>query len=203
MQNEENTVLFANEDDECMHVAGSESGWVVDTTASYHTTPVRDIFCKYVAGDFGNVKMGNASYSKIAGIGYVCIKTNLGCTLLLKDVRHVPDLPINLISVFALDRDGYENHFANQKWRLTKGSLVIEKGDAWGTLYKTNAEICQGELNAVSNDISTDLWHRRMGHMSEKGLQILAKKSRISFQKGTTVKPCDYCLFGKQHRVSF
>ena len=27
--------------------------------------------------------------------------------------------------------------------------------------------------------------------------------SLISFAKGTTVNSCDYCLFGKQHRVSF
>ena len=39
--------------------------------------------------------------------------------------------------------------------------------------------------------------------MSEKGLQILAKKSLIPFAKGIILKPCDYCLFGKQHRVSF
>ena len=118
-------------------------------------------------------------------------------------MRHVPDLRMNLISGIALDRDGYESYFANQKWRLTKGSLVIAKGVARGTLYRTNAEICQGELNAAQDEISVDLWHKRMGHMSEKGLQILAKKSLISYAKGTTVKPCDYCLFGKQHRFSF
>ena len=39
--------------------------------------------------------------------------------------------------------------------------------------------------------------------MSEKWLQILAKKSLIPFAKGTSLNPCDFCLFGKQHRVSF
>ena len=39
--------------------------------------------------------------------------------------------------------------------------------------------------------------------MSEKVLQILSKKSLISFAKGTMIKSCNYCLFGKQHRVSF
>ena len=39
--------------------------------------------------------------------------------------------------------------------------------------------------------------------MSEKGLQILAKKSLIPFAKGTSLNSCDFCLFGKQHRVSF
>ena len=39
--------------------------------------------------------------------------------------------------------------------------------------------------------------------MSEKWLQILAKKSLIPFAKGTPLNPCYFCLFGKQHRVSF
>ncbi|KAH0720560.1 hypothetical protein KY284_005590 [Solanum tuberosum] len=183
VQNNDNVVLLINEEEECMHLAGVESEWVVDTAASYHATPIRDLFCRYVAGDFGNVKMGNTSYSKIEGIGDVCIKTNVGCTLVLKDVRHIPDLRMNLISGVALDRDGYENYFANQKWRLTKGELVIAKRVARGTLYRTNAEICQSELNAAHKEISADLWHRRMGHMSEKGLKILSKKSLISVDK--------------------
>ena len=59
------------------------------------------------------MRMGNTSYSKIAGIGDICIKTNVGCTLVLKDVRHVPDLRMNLISGITLDRDGYKNYFVN------------------------------------------------------------------------------------------
>ena len=39
--------------------------------------------------------------------------------------------------------------------------------------------------------------------MSEIWLQTLAKKSLIPFVKGTTLNPCDFCLFGKQYRVSF
>ena len=88
---------------------------MVDTTAAYHTTPVRDHFCRYVAGDYDNVKMGNTSYSKVTGIGDICLKTNIGCTLVLKDVHHVPDLRMNLISGIALDQDGYEIYFANKK----------------------------------------------------------------------------------------
>ena len=171
-----------------MHLAGVESEWVVDTAVSYHATLVRDPFYRYVTGDFGNVKMSKTSYSKIAGIGDICLKTNVGCTLVLKDVRHVPDLRMNLISEIALDQDGYENYFANKEWRLTKGALVIAIGVARGTLYRTNAEICQGELNAAHEENSADLWHKRMSHMSEKGLQILSKNSLISFAKGTTIK---------------
>jgi hypothetical protein len=36
-----------------------------------------------------------------------------------------------------------------------------------------------------------------------KGLQILAKMSLIPVDKGKALTPCEHCLFGKQHRVSF
>ena len=58
-------------------------------------------------------------------------------------------------------------------------------------------------VNAAQYDSMLDLWHRPLAHMSEKGLQILEKKSLIPFAKGTPLNFCDYCLFGKQHRVSF
>ena len=51
--------------------------------------------------------MGNKSVSQIVGIGDICIQTSIGCTLTLKDVRHVLDLRLNLISVYMLDKDGY------------------------------------------------------------------------------------------------
>ena len=69
--------------------------------------------------------MGNKSASQITGIGDICIQTSMGRTLTLKDVRHIPNLRLNLICVHMLDKDGY-NHFINSgNWKLTKGSLVV------------------------------------------------------------------------------
>jgi len=39
------------------------------------------------------------------------LKTGLECTLVLKDVRHVPDIRLNLISTGKLDDEGHINHF--------------------------------------------------------------------------------------------
>ena len=125
------------------------------------------------------------------------------CTLTLKDVRHIPNLHLNLISVHMLDKDGY-NHFINSdNWKLTKGSLVVARGRLCCSLYKTQAKVCGGQLNAVDDDTSPDLWHKQLAYMSEKGLQLLAKQSLIPMAKDKSSNPCDYFLFGKQHRVSF
>ena len=47
--------------------------WVVDTAASYHATPNKELFITYKAEDFGCVKMGNPASSNIAGIGDISI----------------------------------------------------------------------------------------------------------------------------------
>ena len=54
--------------------------------------------------------MGNNSYADIMGIGDICVETNIGYTLELKNVRHVLDMRLNLISTHILDKEGYGNY---------------------------------------------------------------------------------------------
>ena len=84
------------------------SEWMADTGASLDATPRRESFCTYRRGQFGVVRMGNKGTSNIGGIGDVKIKTNLGYELLFKDVRHVEDLWLNLLSIGRLDDEGFE-----------------------------------------------------------------------------------------------
>ena len=65
--------------------------------------PTKGLFTTYKVGDFGTVKMGNSSYSKIVEIGDMCIKTNVGSTMMLKDVQHDLDLRMNVFSTLAMD----------------------------------------------------------------------------------------------------
>ena len=96
-----------------------------------------ELFSDYKVGDFGTVKMGNSSHSKIVGMGDVCFETNMRCKMTLKDVRHVPDLRLNLMLGLILDKQGYENLFGKGKWKLTKSSLVVAKRKTCYTLDKT------------------------------------------------------------------
>ena len=133
-----------------------DSHWVVDSGASYHVTSRRDVFSTYRDGEFGNVKMGNNAECKIVGIGDVYMNTDTGCKLRLKDVRHVPEIRLNLISTGTLDDMGYHSFFGEGNWKLTKGSLVVAKGKKFSSLYMTEAKSYGGEVNAV-DDSSTQL----------------------------------------------
>ena len=101
--------------------------------------------------------MGNEAKCEIVGIGDVELETNIGCKLVLKDVRHVPEMLFSLIYVGKLDDEGYHTHLGEGKWKLTKGSLVLPKGKKNNTLYKIKVRLVKGEVNIVENEASTEL----------------------------------------------
>ena len=70
--------------------------------------------------------MGNEAKCEIVGMRDVKLETSIGCKLILKDVRHVPEMRFSLISVRKLDDKGYHSYLGEGKWKLTKGSLVSQ-----------------------------------------------------------------------------
>ena len=50
---------------------------------------------------------------------------------------------------------------------------------------------------------SIHLWHQRLGHMSERGLKILADLKLLPNLKSGKLDFCKHCLFGKQSKQKF
>jgi hypothetical protein len=51
--------------------------------------------------------------------------------------------------------------------------------------------------------VDTALWHHRLGHMSEKGMQILHKTNLLPDLKQIDLDFHEHCVYGKQKRVRF
>ena len=143
-----------------------------DSGASFHACHSREVmqnFRHYT----GKVKLADNKTLDITGVGDVSVKTTLGTNWILKDVKFIPNLKRMLISVGQLDDEGHRIEFGDGQWKVTKGSMVIVRGRKRGTLYMV--EVTDSEVNAVEEDEKTStLWHQRLGHMSEKGMKILA-----------------------------
>ena len=106
MFNSDEVLVLSNE---FLHVDEQWVEWIVDIATSYHATPHFELFYDYRVWDFGTIKMGNSSHSRIIRMGDVSFETNImGCKLTLEDVRHVPDLCFNQMLGFGLDKQGYE-----------------------------------------------------------------------------------------------
>lgn len=101
------------------------------------------------------------------------------------DVRHVPKLQKNLISEGVLDSSGCNIVTWEGVKKVVCGSLFVMKGIRQGNLYVLSGiTLTDGAIvgrNGSSGDPceSTRLWHRQLGHMSEKGLDLLGKEGLL------------------------
>ncbi|KAF2297218.1 hypothetical protein GH714_019707 [Hevea brasiliensis] len=71
------------------------------------------------------LRMGNGGLSQVVGIGDVCLDTGNGMKLMLKEVRHAPDVRLNLISARRLDDKGYLNIMGE---KASQTGLMNEEG---------------------------------------------------------------------------
>ncbi|GJW74762.1 putative RNA-directed DNA polymerase [Tanacetum coccineum] len=195
--------FFVCSDYDMVNLAHDDSSWILDSGATCHVATRKEYFSSYTPGDFGVVRMGNTGLSRIAGIRDICLKFDTGMELVLHNVKHVPDIKLNIISTGLLDEDGYHNCSGNGLWKVTLGSLIVAKGKRESKLYMTHPKISKSIVNAIDNDDMTELWHKRLGHMSEKGMSILSKKNVLSGVHDINLKKCSHCLARKQTRRAF
>ena len=106
---DENVFLIGNEN--YLNIVFNDCIWIIDSEASFRVTPHEGFFSSCQKGDFGMMKMGNHVTSKIVGIGEVTLMTENGSKLVLNEVRHVPEICLNLISTGKLDEAGMTNQF--------------------------------------------------------------------------------------------
>jgi hypothetical protein len=101
--------------------------WHLDSGASHHMCSHRNRFISYQCVDEGVVFMGNGILCKTIGVGSIRIRMFDGIVRELMDVRYVPELKSNLISLGVLVSCGYRYIGQGGALTLLKGSLVVMK----------------------------------------------------------------------------
>ena len=153
------------------------------------------------------VQMGNDATCLVIGISTVKIKMFDGIVRVLSNVRHVPELRKNLISLGVLDDLGYSYSSKGGIMKVTKGALMVMKGQKVSTLYRLIGNIVIGRVAVTtpveSSTDNTKLWHMRLGHIGKRGMLELHKRNLLKGVKTCKLDFYKYCVYGKQHRVSF
>lgn len=111
-----------------------EDSWVLDSAASNHTCPHKEWFSTYEEGG-STVTMANGEVCKVEGIGSIRVRTHTGRVVRLNQVRHVPQLKKNLISLPEVTKKGYMFSGRGDELSVWKGSLEVLKGMKNGKLY--------------------------------------------------------------------
>ncbi|GJV21034.1 retrovirus-related pol polyprotein from transposon TNT 1-94 [Tanacetum coccineum] len=107
---------------------------IMDSGASFYAT-----YCKEELERFklrsSKVRLADDKTIDMEGVGDAVLKTSFGTSWTLKDVRYFLGLKRRLISVGQLDEEGYHVGFRDQQWKVTKGSLVVARGNKRENLY--------------------------------------------------------------------
>ncbi|KAG8480151.1 hypothetical protein CXB51_024883 [Gossypium anomalum] len=197
-------------DSELSLVASSSSfhsnEWILDSGYSYHMSPNREWFSDLVELNGGVVCMGNDNACKTIGIDSIKLNNQDRSTRVLTDVRYVPSLKKNLISLGALESKGSVVTMRDWVLKVTSGALVTLKGIRKNNLYYYQGSTVIGAVATASGNKELDsmqLWHMKLGHAKEKSLQIMTKQGLLKGVKACKLKFCEHCVLGKKKRVKF
>ncbi|GKA24337.1 retrovirus-related pol polyprotein from transposon TNT 1-94 [Tanacetum coccineum] len=180
--------------------------WIMDSGCSYHITPRLDILFDFLECDGDSVQLGDNRECKIRGIGKVRIQLKDGSSFVLQNVRYIPELKRNLISLGTLEKERYTVKMQSGKVKVINGSRVVLSGIRRDNcVYSLDGHAMAGELNASveEKDSLAQVWHKRLGHISEAGLQVLEKHGLFGKKSLGKLDFCENCVLGKSHRVSF
>uniref|UniRef100_A0AAV1TIP8 Polyprotein n=1 Tax=Peronospora matthiolae TaxID=2874970 RepID=A0AAV1TIP8_9STRA len=183
----------------------ASNSWVMDSGASAHMCKDRDAFEEYEEVHHARSISSAKSDVKLNVIGHGTVKLRVWTGHAWIDARlentlHVQDLSKNLFSLTAAAARGMTVEITRNECVVKRGGTPVATGRKQGFLLYLNAD-CGTECHMAEDD--TELWHRRLGHVSYGTLNAMVKDGRI---KGATMKTnvaCDVCATSKQVRKSF
>ena len=187
--------------------------FIIDSAATINTVSNKNYFYSYKEVN-KTVSWGKATHLKVKGQGNILIKyQDTGKIYLIKDVFYIPELGINLISVYKMP----DMTVIFQKDKV----LIYKKNNPITTGYKSNGlyyisvnilspknTICSSltQENYHNRDSITDFrkWHIRLGHIGAIPLGILLSSMGISISKKDLEEfkenKCHTCLLAKDQR---
>ncbi|CAH9068398.1 unnamed protein product [Cuscuta epithymum] len=178
--------------------------WMVDSGATKHICKNKSAFTSYSAtmgDDEELVYLADSKTAKVHGKGKVLIKLTSGKTLSLNDVLYVPEFRTNLVSVSLLVKAGITVSFDCNKIVMTKNDVFVGKGYCKNGRYVLSIPKLIRENASYLID-SYDVWHARLGHVSDSYINLLRDRGLISSGKKLTLEKCDICVESKQTKKS-
>nr|GEV34387.1 tetratricopeptide-like helical [Tanacetum cinerariifolium] len=139
--------------------------WIMASGGSYHMTPRLDLFFDFLECDDGRVLLGDNREYKIRGIIKVRVQLTDRSSFVLHNVRYIPELKRNLISLGTLEEKGYTVKLQSGKIKVINGSrVVLSETRRDNCVYSLDGHAVAGELDAsVEEKVSlAQVWHKRL-----------------------------------------
>ena len=140
----------------------------------------------------------------VVSIGTIRIKTHNGLSRTFSTVCHIPNLNHNLMSLHNIESNGWKYSAEGGVLKISKGALVLTKGERNKTLYivpgfpwlillHSPPRHQNRPYSIAACSLGQHKWERNDN--SKQGLLYSEVTGKLDF--------CDHCALGKQKRVSF
>lgn len=186
------------------------SNWFIDFGCTAHMTYDRAAFSTYTSIPNSTVDLGADSRATIVGQGDISLRIivkekPVKCTI--KDVKHVPTLRYQLLSVTKMGKLGVRASFDDKGATLRKkaSGRLIATGSIVNNLYALDVDKPQS-IPDKALVASLDLWHQRLAHVNSSGIKSMADRGVVKGIKLNSTNAghkCNGCILGKGHRTPF
>lgn len=139
----------------------------------------------------------------VTKIGEIIGTSNTGVNITLKNVLYSQEFRENLLSVSKMVEAGINVKFYKDKALITKNEMVIAVAKRRGNLFEVKLQINKHEAK-ISKTETGNLWHKRLGHIGNKGLNEIIKYNMATGIENVRVDEfCSICIESKQCRPAF
>lgn len=188
-----------------------EHVWFLDSGCSNHMCGAKEWFIELDEAFNRNVKLGDDSRMSVNGKGRLRLEIN-GRVQYITDVYYVPGLKNNLLSVGQLQEKGLRIIIENggcEVWHKQERKLIMHSTMSKNRMFIILAAVrkakeVEKEQCLQVMEKTNELWHRRYGHLNNKGLRCLAEKELVvgipKLSQEIEEVICDICMRGKQNR---
>lgn len=130
--------------------------WIFDTGCSYHMCPNRDLFSSFDELDGDSVLTGNGHACKTLGIGKISLVLYDESVFVLSDVRYVPSLKQNLISLGALESTCLVISMQGGALEISSKNQVVMRGTQRNNLYFLEGSKAEGGATTVIGEFESE-----------------------------------------------
>jgi len=172
------------------------NSWILDSGATDHVSVNLKHFDSYETSNNIKVNLPNGLCVVATHTGIVKLTSDIT----LHNVLFIPGFHYNLIYISKLTHDSqlhviFTNFgcFIQDQMNNKIGSVKFHEG-----LYVLSN--CKSCISYVTGDKDNNVWHKRLGHLSDRRLNILQSQyNYIDYRK----EHCDVCHMSKQKKLPF
>lgn len=175
--------------------------WFIDSGGSRHMSYDGEKILNKQQPNTADIVCANNQTMKVKAVGETKLKLK-NEDVSLKEVLHVPELGVNLLSVSKMVEKGNTVYFDKQGCTIRNhDNDIVAQVTPENGVYKLTEKMdrCMAVCDAYT-------WHRRLGHINFNALKSMRDGAVVGIDfkdDGSKLKNCEVCCKGKMSRLPF